>query len=92
MQAGYGEVLHRAGRYHAAPGRRRRNSTKRRASSCRSDPWRAPSAGVDADRRQAAEAAVKDALMPYDGADGIKMPARIWVVTARAADTISAAQ
>ena len=48
--------------------------------------------GVDADRRQAAEAAVKDALMPYDGADGIKMPARIWVVTARAADTISAAQ
>ena len=38
--------------------------------------------GVDADRRQAAEAAVQDALVTYDSADGIKVPRGSMVLVA----------
>ena len=36
------------------------------------------------DRRDAAAGAVRTALAPYDGPDGVLLPSATWIVTARA--------
>ncbi len=39
-------------------------------------------ASADAEQRRQAEAAVTKAIAPFDGAEGVRLPARIWVVSA----------
>ena len=39
---------------------------------------------ADTEQRRKAEAAVTEALAPFDSAEGVRLPARIWVVSAAA--------
>ncbi len=47
-------------------------------------------ATADAAQREAAVAAIRETLKDFDGPDGVSVPARIWVVTARNSDGGSA--